>query len=63
MTGHTRALTYPALIGLLQDGRWHAHDEINALTFFPREWLNEIEREGHELERRGPEPELIRLVA
>lgn len=60
MTDHTRELTFPALIGLLQDGQWHAGEELTAVTTFPQEWLAEVEREGFELERRG---ESVRLVA
>ena len=60
MTDHTRDLTFPAVIGLLQDGQWHGHDELAAVTTFPREWLAELEREGFELERQG---ETVRLVA
>ena len=62
MTAHTRELTYPAVIGLLQDRQWHADEEFAAVTFFPREWLKEVERE-HALERRGGTPEMVRLVA
>jgi hypothetical protein len=62
VTAHTRELTYPAVVGLLQDRQWHADAELAALTFFPREWLREVERE-HELERRGASPEMVRLVA
>lgn len=60
MTDHTRELTFPALVGLLQDGQWHASAELSAVTTFPQEWLAELEREGLELERRG---ESVRLVA
>jgi len=57
---HTRDLTFPALIGLLQDGQWHADDELTLVTTFPQEWLAEVEREGFELERKG---DAVRLVA
>ena len=60
MKDHTRDLTFPALIGLLQDGQWHADDELTLVTTFPQEWLAEVEREGFELERRG---DAVRLVA
>ena len=60
MTDHTRELTFPAVVGLLQDGKWHDDDDLAAVTTFPHEWLAEVEREGFELERRG---ESVRLVA
>ena len=60
MTEHTRDLTYPAVVGLLEDGEWHAHEELTAVTTFPQEWLAELEREGLELERRDA---YVRLVA
>lgn len=63
MDSHTRELTYPAVVGLLQDGEWHASDELAAVAFFPSEWLNELEQEGLALERRGGSPEMVRLVA
>jgi hypothetical protein len=59
---HTRELTYPAVVGLLQDGEWHADAELSAVTCFPHEWLKEVERE-HQVERRSDSPELFRLVA
>ena len=63
MDSHTRQLTYPAVVELLQDGEWHANDELAAVTVFPHEWLGELERDGLELERRGESPEMVRLVA
>jgi hypothetical protein len=62
MDNHSRELTYPAVVGLLQDGEWHADEELTAVTSFPREWLQEVERE-HPLERRPGSPELVRLRA
>lgn len=62
MDNHSRELTYPAVVGLLLDGEWHADEELNAVTLFPHEWLQEVERE-HPLERRAGTPELIRLTA
>jgi hypothetical protein len=63
MDGHTRPLTYSAVIGLLQDGEWHADEELAAVTSFPKEWLDELAREGLPLERRGEAPQMVRLVA
>ena len=60
MTDHTRELTYPAVVRLLEDGKWHASEDLEAVTFFPSEWIREVERE-HPLERRAGAPELIRL--
>lgn len=60
MTEHTRELTFPAIVGLLRDGQWHAGDELAAVTTFPDEWLAELQHEGFELERQG---EAVRLVA
>jgi hypothetical protein len=63
MDAHSRSLTFPAVVGLLQDGEWHADEELAAVTSFPEEWLEELEREGLELERRGDAPQMVRLVA
>jgi hypothetical protein len=62
LTGHTRELTYSAVIRLLDDREWHADAELQRVTSFPEEWLKEVEHE-HELERRGESPQMIRLVA
>jgi hypothetical protein len=47
-------------VQLLGDGRWHDRDDLSAVTTFPNEWLEELEREGFALEREG---ERVRLVA
>ena len=60
MKDHTRELTFPAVVGLLQDGQWHADGELTAVTTFPQEWVAHLEHEGFELERQG---ESVRLVA
>ena len=57
---HTREHTFPAVVQLLGDGRWHDRDDLSAVTTFPNEWLEELEREGFALEREG---ERVRLVA
>lgn len=62
MSDHTRELTYPAVISLLEDGEWHADEDLRAVTSFPREWLEEVERERR-LERRPGSPELVRLIS
>lgn len=61
MTDHTRELTYLAVISLLEDGEWHADDDLRAVTSFPQEWLKEVERE-RKLERRPDAPQLVRLA-
>jgi len=57
---HTREHTFPAVVQLLGDGLWHDRDDLSAVTTFPNEWLEELEREGFALEREG---ERVRLVA
>ena len=57
---HTRELTFPAVVELLQDGHWHDDRDLSAVTSFPAAWLAELEREGFHLEREG---ERVRLVA
>jgi hypothetical protein len=61
MSDHTRELTYPAVISLLEDGQWHADDDLRVVTSFPREWLREVERERR-LERHPDSPRLVRLA-
>ena len=62
MKNHTRALTYPAVVDLLQDGEWHADEDLKTVTSFPQEWLQEVARE-HEIERHANLPELVRLAS
>ena len=62
MTDHTRELTYPAVISLLEDGQWHADEDLRRVTCFPQEWLKEVERE-RPLERRPGSPQLVRLAS
>ena len=62
MTDHSRELTYPAVTSLLEDGEWHAEEDLRAVTCFPQEWLKEIERERR-LERRPGSPQLVRLAS
>jgi hypothetical protein len=57
---HTREKTFPAVVQLLRDGRWHDRDDLAAVTSFPNEWLAELERDGLELQREG---ERVRLAA
>jgi len=61
MSDHTRELTYPAVISLLEDGQWHADEDLRAVTSFPGEWLKEVERERR-LERHPESPQLVRLA-
>ena len=61
MSNHTRELTYPAVVKLLEDGEWHADDDLRAVTSFPSEWLREVERE-RQLERHPDSPRLVRLA-
>ncbi len=63
MTGHDRPLTYPAVVRLLQDGRWHADSELSRISRYPQEWLRELERDGHKLERQGEPRVMYRMVA
>jgi hypothetical protein len=63
LTSHQRPLTYPALVELLKDGEWHADEELAAITQFPREWLHELEREGHAVEQQGDSPLFVRMLA
>ena len=55
---HTREQTFPAVVQLLSDGLWHDRNDLFAVSTFPNEWLDELEREGFALER-----ERVRLVA
>ncbi len=63
MKNHTRPLTYLTLVGLLQDGQWHSDSELSRISQYPDEWLRELERDGHKLERQGEPPVMYRLVA
>jgi hypothetical protein len=62
MSDHARELTYPAVMDLLADGEWHTKDDLTAVTRYPEEWLEEVERE-RTLEHRPGSPPLVRLTS
>jgi hypothetical protein len=38
--------TFDAITRLLDDGLWHALDDLTDVTRFPEEWTKELEAEG-----------------
>ena len=63
MNDHLRPPTYLAVVQFLQDGKWHSNEELAEVSQYPQDWLRELELAGHELERKGQPPGLVRLVA
>ena len=63
MTDDNRPLTYLTVVRLLQDGQWHSDSELSRISHYPQEWLRELERDGHTLERQGEPPVMFRMVA
>ena len=39
-------MTYDRILQLLADGEWHTEDELEALAYFPRKWIKELEASG-----------------
>ena len=62
-TDDDRPLTYHTVARLLQDGQWHSDSELSRISQYPQEWLRELERDGHTLERQGEPPVMFRMVA
>ena len=38
--------TFEAISTVLDDGAWHAFDELNEATSFPDEWVKQLRSEG-----------------
>jgi hypothetical protein len=38
--------TYQRILQLLADGEWHTEDELEELSYFPREWIKELKASG-----------------
>lgn len=41
-----RTKTYDAITQVLDDGSWHAADDLKEATTWPAEWVEELEAEG-----------------
>ena len=40
---------YAQLLEVLSDGNWHSEDDLRPITPFPREWIDELRHDGHEV--------------
>ncbi len=38
--------TYHRILHLLGDGKWHTENELDAVAYFPREWIKELNVSG-----------------
>ena len=53
--------TFQAITRVLDDGSWHALDDLRAATSWPDEWVQELEAEGLIETRQQVGSVLVRL--
>ena len=46
MSGDTTT-TFERVLDVLSDGDWHSEDELGEVSYFPREWIRELEASGY----------------
>ncbi len=39
--------TFERVIDVLSDGEWHSEEELEEVSYFPREWIRELEMSGY----------------
>jgi hypothetical protein len=44
--------TFDRVLDVLSDGDWHTETELEEVSYFPREWLRELELSGYSIEHR-----------
>jgi hypothetical protein len=57
-----RVSTYTRLLALLSDGQWHGEDDLREITRYPREWVKELCREGHDVSKDASGAFWVRLA-
>ena len=51
MSSSSGTTTYERVLGVLADGEWHSERELGEVSYFPREWIRELELSGHGVDR------------
>jgi hypothetical protein len=41
--------TFERVLQVLADGEWHTEGELAEVSYFPREWINELKVSGYPL--------------
>jgi hypothetical protein len=39
--------TFDRVLEVLEDGKWHTEDELAEVSYFPREWVKELDVSGY----------------
>jgi hypothetical protein len=39
--------TFDRVLHVLADGEWHTEEELEEVSYFPREWIKELEVSGY----------------
>jgi hypothetical protein len=39
--------TFDRVLQLLADGEWHTEEELEEVSYFPREWVKELDASGY----------------
>ncbi len=47
------ATTFERVLEVLSDGDWHNEEELEEVSYFPREWIRELELSGYPIDERG----------
>ncbi len=51
MNGAT-ATTFKRVLDVLSDGDWHAKEELEEVSYFPHEWIKELELSGYTVDEQ-----------
>ena len=43
----TTQTTFDRVLELLADGEWHTEKELEEVSYFPREWVKELDASGY----------------
>ena len=45
--------TFDRVLDVLSDGEWHSEEELEEISYFPREWIRELRTSGYPLDETG----------
>jgi hypothetical protein len=54
--------TYADVLRILDDGQWHAVDELASVSRYPVEWARELRHDGHQVVADPSGALVVRLV-
>jgi hypothetical protein len=45
--------TFKRVLDVLSDGDWHSEDELEEVSYFPRDWIQELRVSGYPVDESG----------